>query len=390
MYTKSHDPTSGSFPATPAVTDERQPPRPGSALSFRLATTAAEREAIYRLRYDVYARENGFRAQGPADHRAWEDASDDKSAHLYATADGELVGALRILYGVDAAFPDETSRAYDLGRFYSSVPPEKVAVTSRFALKREYRAGTAALQFFIESARLLRARGVALSFGDSPLNLLPFYNSLGFRTYTTPYHHPVAGALVPFVLVAGDLAHLRQVGSPLLALTDASTPELDDAARRVRDILAGRAPLCGARSDAARFWEDLQAALGPPPFVQGPLAGLTASELRALLGLSYLVDWAGGGTLLRAGHPVTERWLVLSGQVEVDGALVPPWSIIGGSGQPGGTQHDVDARIGESGARLLSLDERKLRQALAADNRVAERLRFAIHTFQIARAAGPK
>ncbi len=120
------------------------------------------------------------------------------------------------------------------------------------------------------------------------------------------------------------------------------------------------------------------------------MAGLTASELRALLGLSYLVDWAGGGTLLRAGHPVTERWLVLSGQVEVDGAPVPPWSIIGGSGQPGGTQHDVDARIGESGARLLSLDERKLRQALAADNRVAERLRFAIHTFQIARAAGPK
>lgn len=97
MYTKSHNPPSASFPATPTGTDEGQPPRPGSALSFRLATTAAEREAIYRLRYDVYALENGFRAPGPADHRAWEDASDDMAAHLYATAGGELVGALRIL-----------------------------------------------------------------------------------------------------------------------------------------------------------------------------------------------------------------------------------------------------------------------------------------------------
>jgi len=80
-----------------------------------------------------------------------------------------------------------------------------MAVTSRFALRPEHRAGMAALQLFVETARIARERGVELSFGDSPLNLISFYSALGFRTYAAPYHHPVGGTLVPFVLIAGDL-----------------------------------------------------------------------------------------------------------------------------------------------------------------------------------------
>lgn len=361
------------------------PAAPGSGLGFSLATTAAEREAIYRLRYEIYALENGFSAHGPAAPLAWEDACDGEASHLCARVGGELVGALRIQYGAAAALPEALCRAYDLARFDAVVARHQVAVTSRFALRREYRAGATALQVFTESARLQRAQGVVLSFGDSPLSLLPFYTSLGFQTYTAPYHHPVAGVLIPFVLVAGDLEHLRQVGSPLLCLADAATPAVDAAALRVRGLIAGGGPLLGARSDASRFWQELHAALGPAPLAAGPLAGLTASELRGLLGLSYLVDWPAGSTLLRRGHPATERWLVLSGAVEVAGRRVPPLSIVGGSAQATGSQHEVDACIGESGARLLSLDERKLRQTLAGPGRLAEKLRLAIAAFQINR-----
>ncbi len=368
-------------PIHPAQHDSAQ-------LCFHLATTAAERDAIYRLRYEVYALENGFRAPGTADHRAWEDASDAQATHLYATAGGKLMGALRIVYGADAAFPEEIRRAYDLARFQPSVPPEKMAITSRFALQRAHRAGPAALQFFVESARQQHARGVALSLGDSHLNLLPFYTALGFRTYAAPYHHPVAGTLVPFVLITSDVEHLRKVGSPLLALADASSHPFAEPAPPKQDFFFGRAPLRGARSDAMRFWEDLYAALGPPPFEQGPLAGLGVSELRSLLGLSYLVDWPGESVLLRSGHPVTERWLLLSGQVEVEGAPLPPLSIVGGAAQDGDARHEVDARVGPSGALLLSLDERKLRQTLSASGRVTDQLRTAIDASRSAQRTG--
>lgn len=355
--------------------------RPG--MSLMIATTPEEREAIYRLRYEIYAVENGFRAQGHADYRAWEDVSDVKAVHLCATTNGELVGALRTLYGADAAIPNDLHEAYELARFAAVVPLEKIAVTSRFALKPEHRAGMAALQLFVESARIQRERGVELSFGDAPLNLVSFYCALGFRTYAAPYHHPVAGTLVPFVLPAGDLPHLRQIRSPLLALADDSESALDEKTKSLRELLFAQAPVRGAKSHAARFWEDLHAALGPSPFDKGPLAGLTAAELRSLLGQSYVVDWPGGKTLLQSGHPVTERWLLLSGQVEVNGDPVPPFSVIGGAFPEGGQRHSISARIGTAGARLLSLDERKLKQLLAATSRTSERIRSALQQYQV-------
>ena len=355
--------------------------RPG--MSLKIATTPEEREAIYRLRYEIYAVENGFRAQGPADYRAWEDVSDAKAVHLCATTNGELVGALRTLYGADAAIPNDLHEAYELARFAAVVPLEKIAVTSRFALRPEHRAGMAALQLFVESARIQRERGVELSFGDAPLNLVSFYSALGFRTYAAPYHHPVAGTLVPFVLPAGDLPHLRQIRSPLLALADDSESALDEKTKSLRELLFAQAPVRGAKSHAARFWEDLHAALGPSPFDKGPLAGLTAAELRSLLGQSYVVDWPGGRTLLQSGHPVTERWLLLSGQVEVNGDPVPPFSVIGGAFPEGDQRHSISARIGTAGARLLSLDERKLKQLLAATSRTSERIRSALQQYQV-------
>jgi putative hemolysin len=100
-----------------------QATKPG--MSLKIATTPEEREAIYRLRYEIYAVENGFRPPGSADYHAWEDAVDSKAVHLYATTNGEIVGALRTLYGADAAIPNDLREAYELARFAAVVPLEK-------------------------------------------------------------------------------------------------------------------------------------------------------------------------------------------------------------------------------------------------------------------------
>lgn len=331
---------------------------------LRIATTAAEREAIYRLRYEVYAVENGFSPPGSADFRAWEDASDAKAAHLYVMVEGKIVGALRIMYGADGPFPEETHRAYDLDRFLQIVSRTKIAIASRFAIKREHRAGPISIQLLLECARLQRQRGVALCFGDSPLTLLRFYTTLGFRAYVTPYHHPVAGTLAPFVFIVGDVDYLRQINSPLVALADMSNPEFDDVTRRLRQLVSQQVPLRSARSHPERFWQEIYAAFGHPAFAVGALARLTEAELRSLLGLSYIVDFPEGRTLLRSGHPATERWLVLSGRVEVDGKPAPQLSLVGGALGSGGRLHSVDAYVGEHGATLLSIDERKLGQLI--------------------------
>lgn len=350
-----------------------------SAITLRIATTAAERQEIYRLRYQVYTIENGFQRPGPADHRAWEDRSDAASVHLCAVAEGRIIGALRVIFGADAGFSEELVRTYSIDRFDRVAPRDKMAIAGRFVLRREYRAGPAMLQLLVESARQQRARGIELLFADSQLAMTAFYLSLGFRTYAPPFQRPVAGTVAPFVLIAGDQVYLHSVGSPLLELADDEPPQISEVARRAAAVIAEHMPLLSARSHSARFYQALTEALGPLPFASGPLSGLTESELRRLLTASYIADWPAGAPFLRGGHHLTEWWILLSGEVEVEGAVAPPGSVLGG----------VDARIGAAGARLLSIDARKVRQLLDASPRRGHQLMASLSAHRVERATHP-
>lgn len=352
--------------------------------TITIADATAHLDAILRLRAEIYEVEGGFRPQ-PGDAaahsaplarnaRAWQDASDARSVHALATVNGVLVGALRALPGADDELLAEVAEKYDLARFAPVVPRTRMAVVSRFALRREWRAGPLALDLFVAMARCLRARGVALTFGDCRFGLAPFYTSLGLQTYAAPYHDAIGGALLPLLLPTGDLEHLRRVGSPLASLVDDSAPAVDDVALAVRELVGASPVVLGSKSHPALFARALDV-LGPPPHASGPLAGLSAAELRNLLAPSYVVDWPAGRTLLARGQPISERWILLEGDVLVDGEPAPPLSIVGGADTEGGLHQAYDARIGPRGARLLSLDERKLGTLLAAPSRLAERLR---------------
>lgn len=73
-------------------------------VTLTVATTEAEREAIYRLRYEIYVEEMNIFGDG-ADHaqRRLEDANDATARLMYAAIDGEVVGSMRLNFGADAA-----------------------------------------------------------------------------------------------------------------------------------------------------------------------------------------------------------------------------------------------------------------------------------------------
>ena len=100
-------------------------------IQVRYAETEDEREAVYRLRYDIYSREMNL--ESPAvDHerQVLTDANDDTARILYATVDGELAGTLRIHWGGDAPFPEEFEETYQFGHF--RVRPISPAVEAQF------------------------------------------------------------------------------------------------------------------------------------------------------------------------------------------------------------------------------------------------------------------
>ncbi|MBM6583502.1 hypothetical protein ILT44_25195 [Microvirga sp. BT689] len=92
-------------------------------LEYRRTGTAAEREAVYRLRYRAYLREGAISPNTTA--QLWDRFDDAPNARLFGIhVDGLLVGSIRI-HAVDAenraspaldAFPDHLERELDAGR----------------------------------------------------------------------------------------------------------------------------------------------------------------------------------------------------------------------------------------------------------------------------------
>src|SRR4051812_14697767 len=104
-----------------------------SYAEVKVAASAAEREAIYRFRYEVYV-EQMHLYRSTADHeRRWlRDVDDDGAVLLYAALGGQVAGTIRINFGADAPFSREAEDTYELGRFRPVVPDAQMAVDARF------------------------------------------------------------------------------------------------------------------------------------------------------------------------------------------------------------------------------------------------------------------
>ena len=76
--------------------------------TLRFASTDAEREAIYRLRYDIYIGEMHFEDAADHEQRRMSDL-DDATAHLLSISeDAQVIGTLRLNFGADAPFSEES------------------------------------------------------------------------------------------------------------------------------------------------------------------------------------------------------------------------------------------------------------------------------------------
>lgn len=80
-------------------------------VEYRMASTHAEREAIFKLRYAAYLKEGAI---SPREDGRFADAVDDQpnSIHVGVHVDGELAGAIRIGVTVDGMPPIPTAKVF--------------------------------------------------------------------------------------------------------------------------------------------------------------------------------------------------------------------------------------------------------------------------------------
>jgi CRP-like cAMP-binding protein len=337
----------------------------------RFATTDAEREAIYRFRYSVYAAELG-RKIGQPDHaegRLHDDEDDQPYTVLLYTADdgGEVTGTLRLRCWGPGEVPEKDWQAFSMERV-PGLEQLSTADLGRLMVRPGERGGLTLLALALAAYEDLATRGTDVAFANCATGLLRHYRLIGLRPYDGRLVPTPDGVEVPICVVLSDLAYLEQVGSFLVA----EVPKhFGPGLREPLDISAWAhlfdAESLPAQTDPERVRERMAALAsdsGP-----GLLESLSPSTIEKLKGAGFLLRVDEGDLLTEKGLGQREMFLVIDGLFEVfDGdrilALVGP-------GEPIGEL----AFFRSSGRRTASVRARTAGQVLVLRRRFIDELR---------------
>lgn len=352
---------------------------PMPRIQIAIAETKEEREAVYRLRYDVYVEEMG-RYQAVADHKRrmlYEDV-DEQSRIRYAAVDGEVVATARLTWGGDGPFPQRMIDQYSLAPFLAELPPEAMAVGERAMVRPHLRGTDLLLQMMIAGMDWVSERRIQLIFGDCEPHL-NLYLGLGQRTYSrTNINSPEAGYLIPIVTVVEDVEYLRQIGSPLAEHVrdfgeDARIPDI------IKRVFAeGTAVKSRLHASSASYWGEVHGALSSASRVSA-LDGLSEEEAERCLEKSTIIECQNGDRVLKKGGVARNLFVVLEGTLEVrEGeevfAVLSPGDVFGEMAFLLERPRTRDVYAATDGVRILSLSEAQLRKMIKSDPAIAARL----------------
>lgn len=183
-------------------------------MEIREAKTKEDRESIFRLRYQVLVEELGWTIGG-ADHerRFVIEPLDDASILVGAFEEGEVLGSLRINLGRDGSL-EAFDQLYSFDRdqpYY----PEQVGVISKLVAAKEHRNSLMLPRMLLWIYGLGLKWGVVRAYLDCSVDLIPFYEKLGFTTYTDDVETEEYGVIAPMRLDLGNIEYLEQIRSPL-------------------------------------------------------------------------------------------------------------------------------------------------------------------------------
>jgi cyclic nucleotide-binding protein/N-acyl amino acid synthase FeeM len=289
------------------------------ALTVAAAGTEAERLAVYRFRYRVYAEEMGL-SPPEADHQArvLSDPLDGPGISFALLDDGEVVGSLRLVYLEDLDDPGPLLQKFHLQPAIDELGSKAVCTTSRFMLDPRLRHGRAILQL-MEAAYIHGVdRGVRLNYGDCSPHLVPFYEHLGYRRYARAYNDSSYGFKVPILMLARDQQGLERLRSPL-ARVAARYPDDPEA----REWFARNYPeYLGIESAVflpeGAFFDLLAGRVANDPLHSiSLLRGLERDEAERFMSRANVVQASPGDRIVRQGERGSALYVLLSGLAEV-------------------------------------------------------------------------
>jgi CRP-like cAMP-binding protein/predicted GNAT family N-acyltransferase len=276
-------------------------------------TADADRERLYRLRYDIFTKEQS-KYVGIADHgrKMLMDGLDPVAEHFAVSRQSEPVASLRILYGADKATPAMV-RNLSLDKF-GHLEPDEVSFCGRLFVLPAYRGSTALFHLIQHCYRASRERGTRIDFIFCNPHLVRMYEQLGYRRYRPYFEDPNLGFQIPLVLIVGDTDHFKAVRSPL-QMTARKLPSDAALAHWFKQTFPEyRSFVSPLTVGAGRFMEIMSGKISGDV---GLMSGLDEAERNLLVAATTHLEVAAGTKLIRKGDLGKELYLILEGVAEV-------------------------------------------------------------------------
>lgn len=205
--------------------------RPKQALRTKLATTALDRRAAQRLRYDIFVKELG--GDGPLVNHTQRlecDAFDPHAAHLLLLDDArdpddQVVGVYRVMTSELAAKAGQfyCESEYDLAPLRNS--GKRLLELGRSCLHRDYRGGAGMLHLWSALAAFIDAHEIEILFGVASFH----------GTDTAPLMERMS--LLYHRHLAPETLRVRAVGPTAISMNTHSLNEIDRRAA-IKDMPA--------------------------------------------------------------------------------------------------------------------------------------------------------
>ena len=287
-----------------------------------LARTPAQREAVYRLRYDVYMRElkKGYLENVDHEH-AWIRDPEDEQAGVsifYTGTEDSMTGSLRLQVWEPGRIPQAVCERYSL-HLFPGIEAHKVSEAARLVIRSDMRGGRLLASLALTAfEHVVANHDVFVCFLYCSPGLVRAYMRLGFRPYPGYVIPNEDGIRLPMFLVAADIEHLESIGSPLAPLmqrrfpADAMPADIPLFLQRVRE------QPCHYETDAAQVWREVRDQLLAGPRTRSPfLEGISEQDVEVLCDHGFIMEIPAEKVVLREGLVERELYLVLRGEFEV-------------------------------------------------------------------------
>lgn len=178
------------------------------------ANDKESKEEIFRFRFEVIDNTGTYQPSIDYDAQKIEEPIDHKSWLVASKEAGSITGSFRVFTLDKESF--EFAPHTHLDQWLEILEPKEISCTSKFMIYGSRRKNRTILMLLQEHYKLLVSKGIKLDLICCPEPTLPYYEWIGYRKFSKPFHHSTSPwALVPMCVIVDDTDYLQKINSPL-------------------------------------------------------------------------------------------------------------------------------------------------------------------------------